>query len=212
MKLKEKEQLIFNYIKAQLEQDGYPPTVREICQATGIKSPATAHGLIKSLVEKGYLKKNPSKNRSISLVEKPTPEESIKETTSERTEMVHLPLVGQVAAGMPILAEQHIEEMIPFPSNLANNADYVLRVKGESMINVGIMDGDMILVEKASSIKNGDIVVAMLDGFESEATVKTFYKEKEFIRLQPENDTMSPIYTKDVKILGKVKAVFRSLE
>lgn len=211
--LKDREQKILTFMKSEIKTKGYPPTVREICAALGIKSTSTAHKDIASLVEQGYLKKDPSKPRALMVVDMeddtsastPAPQVNLE----EREDVIDVPIVGRVAAGTPILAEQNIEETFPIPARYAGGSNFMLRVRGESMINVGIMDGDLILVEQQSTARNGEIVVAMIDGFESEATVKTFYNEGDHIRLQPENDTMSPIIVKDVKVLGKVKGVFR---
>ena len=221
--LTKRESQILAYMSKQITEKGYPPTVREICTALGIKSTSTVHKDINNLVEAGFLRKDPSKPRALVLIEDPTENTSVatkKSTTAtvsapsekkeQRGDIVDIPLVGQVAAGTPILAEENVTDTIPVPQRfLGSGANYMLTVRGESMIEAGIMDGDYILVEQQTSIRNGDIVVAMVDGFESEATVKTFYKEKDHIRLQPENSTMSPIIVNDVKILGKVKGVFR---
>lgn len=212
--LKEREQKILNYMKEEIKTKGYPPTVREICTALNIKSTSTAHKDIENLVKQGYLVKDPSKPRALMVVD-PTGQESKTKSSSnfnvqEREDIIDIPVIGRVAAGTPILAEQNVEDTFPIPARYATGGtNYMLRVRGESMIEAGIMDGDLILVQQADNANNGEIVVAMIDGFESEATVKTFYKEDEYIRLQPENSTMSPIIVKDVKILGKVKGVFR---
>ena len=222
---KDREQRILDYMKNEIKTKGYPPTVREICYALNIKSTSTAHKDIASLVKQGFIKKDPSKPRALMIVDDSIPE-SAEQMPSEasvpsmnrnlttdaayHTPVVEVPVVGRIAAGTPILAEQNIEDSFPIPSRfLGTGRNFMLVVKGESMIEAGIMDGDYILVEQQNSVRNGDIVVAMVDGFESEATVKTFYKEADHIRLQPENSTMSPIIVKDVKILGKVKGVFR---
>lgn len=214
--LKEREQRILDYMKSEIAAKGYPPTVREICSALGIKSTSTAHKDIESLVVQGYLVKDPSKPRALMVVD---PSEKSGHFTSGHNNIsnvsgsenvVDVPIVGRIAAGTPILAEQNIEDTFPIPAAYAGkDINYMLRVRGESMIEVGIMDGDLILVQKTETARNGEIVVAMIDGFESEATVKTFYNEGDHIRLQPENHTMSPILVKDVKIIGKVKGVFR---
>ena len=212
-KLKEREQKFLNFMKSEIRTKGYPPTVREICAALNIKSTSTAHKDIASLVEQGYLRKDPAKPRALMVVDTedaPVAAASpLAADTAEREDVIDVPIVGRVAAGTPILAEQNIEETFPVPARFAGRKNFMLRVRGESMINAGIMDGDLILVEEQQTARNGEIVVAMIDGFESEATVKTFYKEPDCIRLQPENDTMSPIIVQDVKILGKVKGVFR---
>lgn len=217
--LKDREQKILNYMKEEIRQKGYPPTVREICSALNIKSTSTAHKDIDNLVKQGYIKKDPSKPRALMIVD--VDAEAAAESKYDmgtgydnvshiREEMVDIPIVGRIAAGTPILAEQNVEDSFPMPARfVGSGTNFMLTVKGESMIEVGIMDGDYILVEQQQTARNGEIVVAMVDGFESEATVKTFYKEADHIRLQPENSTMSPIIVKDAKILGKVKGVFR---
>ena len=211
--LKPREQKILDYMKEEIKQNGYPPTVREICSAIGIKSTSTAHKDIASLVKKGYLMKQDSKTRTLVLVhdESEKKEEPMIASAElrEHEAVIDVPVVGRVAAGMPITAEENIESTFPVPKQYAEDNCFMLRVKGESMINAGIMDGDLILVQSQNTAENGDIVVATIDGFEYEATVKTFYKEKDHIRLQPENDTMSPILVKDCQVQGKVKGVFR---
>jgi repressor LexA len=211
--LTKREQDILDFIKKCLKARGYPPTVREICAGVGIKSTATAYKDLGKLESKGYLKKNPSQTRALTIVE----EDTTASTTDsgelqpmvEREELVDVPIIGRVAAGTPILAEQNVEDTIPVPARFAGRSNFILRVHGESMINVGIMDGDLILVEEKKEARNGEIIVAMIDGFESEATVKTYYDEGDHIRLQPENDTMSPIIVRNVTVLGKVRGVFR---
>lgn len=211
--LKEREEKILNYMKAEIREKGYPPTVREICRALNIKSTSTAHKDIDNLVQKGYIKKDPSKPRALMVVDPDVPAVSVSEPTlpnTQRTDVVDIPVIGRVAAGTPVLADQNVEDSFPVPTRfLGNGRNFMLTVKGESMIEAGIMDGDYILVEEQHTARNGDIVVAMVDGFESEATVKTFYHEGDHIRLQPENPDMSPIIVRDVKILGRVKGVFR---
>ena len=217
--LKEREQKILNYMREEIRKKGYPPPVREICSALNIKSTSTAHKDIANLVKAGYIKKDPSKPRALMLVDMeretdPSDPNSAYRVGSDdgvsRMEVVDIPVVGRIAAGTPILAEQNIEDNFPVPARfVGTNPNFMLTVRGESMIEAGIMDGDYILVEQQNTARNGDIVVAMVDGFESEATVKTFYREGDHIRLQPENSTMSPIIVNDVKILGKVRGVFR---
>lgn len=212
-RLKDRERKILNYMKEEIRDKGYPPTVREICAAVGIKSTSTAHKDIESLVRQGFLKKDPSKPRALMVVDPDGEKKQSSESnlsSFDRDDITDVPVVGRVAAGTPILAEQNIEDTFPVPARFVNGGtNYMLRVRGESMIEAGIMDGDLILVQQQDTASNGEIVVAMIDGFESEATVKTFYNEGTHIRLQPENHTMSPILVKDVKILGKVKGVFR---
>jgi len=196
MKLVKKEKEVFEFIKKQIEIEGYPPSVREICAAVGLSSPSTVQRYINSLEEKGFIVKGGSKKRAITL---PKQENEV--------EVMSVPVVGTVAAGQPILAEENIEEYFPLPMNYAGKKDmFMLKVRGESMINAGILDGDFVIVESADTARNGEIVVALLD---DSATVKTFYKERDYIRLQPENDALDPIISKDVKILGKVSGVFR---
>lgn len=211
--LKDREKQILDFMKSEIKKKGYPPTVREICNELCIKSTSTAHKDIATLVSKGFLKKDPSKPRAYMIVDqKQSKQNNSTEGSSVSAlsdSVVEIPIVGQVAAGTPILAEQNIEDTFPVPVQYATGNNFMLRVKGESMINAGIMDGDLILVQEQSVARNGEIVVAMVDGFESEATVKTFYNEGDHIRLQPENDSMSPIIVRDVKVLGKVKGVFR---
>jgi len=201
----EREQKILTYMKKEIKRKGYPPTVREICNALDIKSTSTVHKDLENLSEKGFIVKDPSKPRALMVKD---PDESL---SAERTDVIDVPLVGRIAAGAPILAEEHIDDVFPVPARYIKGVNFMLTVKGESMINAGIFDGDYILVEQQNTASNGDIIVAMIDGFENEATVKTFYKEDGRIRLQPENDSMSPIIVNDVKILGRVKGVFRYL-
>lgn len=196
MELVKKEKEVYEFIKKQIEIEGYPPSVREICTAVGLSSPSTVQRYINSLEEKGYIVKGGSKKRAITL---PKQENEV--------EVMSVPVVGTVAAGQPILAEENIEEYFPLPMNYAGKKDmFMLKVRGESMINAGILDGDYVIVESSDTARNGEIVVALL---EDSATVKTFYKERDAIRLQPENDALEPIISKDVKILGKVSGVFR---
>ncbi|MBQ2678479.1 MAG: transcriptional repressor LexA [Firmicutes bacterium] len=208
--LKDREKKILDFMKKEIKQKGYPPTVREICAALGIKSTSTVHKDIATLEKEGYIRKDPSKPRALMLVDSEEAGTANRFSNAERTDVVEIPVVGRVAAGTPILAEENIEDSFPVPSRyVTNGTSFMLTVKGESMIEAGIMDGDYILVQQQNTARNGDIVVAMIDGFESEATVKTFYKEDNHIRLQPENSTMNPIIVKDVRILGKVTGVFR---
>lgn len=219
--LKDREQKILDYMKNEIRTKGYPPTVREICGALDIKSTSTVHKDIESLVRQGFLKKDPSKPRALMVVD---PNEKCGHTPAaygsnnniapsgdfSAVDVVEVPVVGRVAAGTPITAIENIESTFPVPAAYVPRGEsYMLRVRGESMIEVGIMDGDLILVQQTETADNGEIVVAMIDGFESEATVKTFYKESDHIRLQPENSSMSPIIVKDARIVGKVKGVFR---
>jgi repressor lexA len=197
--LTDKQKEIFNVIKDSILNKGYPPSVREIGELVGLKSTSSVHAHLNSLEKKGYIRKDPTKPRTIEITD-----DSFNFT---RREVVNVPMVGTVAAGMPILASENITDYFPIPSELLPNTDiFMLKVKGDSMINVGIHDGDQIIVSKQNTAKNGDIIVALV---EDSATVKTFYKEKNFYRLQPENDFMEPILVKEVSILGKVIGLFR---
>lgn len=217
--LKDRERKILTYMKEEIRKKGYPPTVREMCTALGIKSTSTTHKDLENLEEKGYIKKDPAKPRALMIIDPDTGKSFGEADASEqvrdhmdRADVVDIPVIGRIAAGTPILAEQNIDETIPVPARfLPKGTSFMLTVKGESMVEAGIMDGDYILVHQQNTANNGEIVVAMVDGFESEATVKTFYKESGHIRLQPENQNMSPIIVSDVKILGLVKGVFRYL-
>ncbi len=209
-KSKRREEKILQFMRKEIKAKGYPPTVREICQELGIKSTSTVHKDIKSLEQAGYLKKDPSKPRALMLVEQEPEEAAVPAPEVERTDVVDIPVVGRIAAGTPILAEENIDDSFPVPARMVSEGtNFMLTVRGESMIEAGIFDGDYILVHQQPTANNGDIVVAMVDGFESEATVKTFYREEDHVRLQPENPNMSPIIVQDVTILGKVRGVFR---
>ena len=197
--LNDKEQKVLEYIKEQIKETGYPPSVREICAALGFKSTSSAHQYIWRLAEKGYIDKGDLKTRAIKVV------------GTEST--ISVPIVGKVAAGEPILATENIEDYMTigesfFSKDALHNDNFILKVQGESMIEAGINNGDYIIVSKQSTARNGEIVVAMIEG---EATVKTFYKEKDHIRLQPENSTMDPIIVRDCQILGKVVGLFRKI-
>lgn len=198
-KISPKQQEILEYIKSQILERGFPPAVRDICEAVHLKSTSSVHAHLETLEKNGYIRRDPTKPRAIEILD-----DSFNFT---RREMVNVPMVGRVAAGAPILAEQNIENYFPIPMEfMPNNQTFMLHVKGESMINAGILDGDMVLVEQCNVARNGEMVVALI---EDGATVKTFYKEDGHIRLQPENDYMDPIIVKDVQILGKVIGVFR---
>lgn len=217
--LKDRERKILTYMKEEIKKKGYPPTVREMCTALGIKSTSTTHKDLENLETKGYIRKDPAKPRALMIIDPDTGKSFGEPDASEpqkgqveRADIVDVPVIGRIAAGTPILAEQNIDDTIPVPARfLPKGNSFMLTVRGESMIEAGIMDGDYILVHQQNTANNGDIVVAMVDGFESEATVKTFYKESGHVRLQPENQSMSPIIVSDVKILGLVKGVFRYL-
>lgn len=192
---------ILTYIKQELSLRGYPPSVREMCKATGLSSTSSVHAHLNTLEKKGYIVKGNNKMRAIEIVD------NDQYADLQKKEIVHLPVLGNVAAGSPILAVENVEDLLPVPVDFIGNSEsYVLKVKGESMIEAGILSGDFIIVNKQNTAKNGDIVVALID---DSATVKTFYKEKDHVRLQPENSTMEPILIKDPYILGVVKGVVR---
>lgn len=210
-KLNEKDFQILDFICCQIGEKGYPPTVREICDAVGLTSTATVHARLKKLEKLGYIEKEGSKNRSTTVKNYSPKNTELKNGVSDNEEYLQVPLLGKVTAGNPITAIQETEcEKFPLPMDFAKNKDlFMLRVSGESMINAAILDGDLIIVQQQPNANNGDIVVAMVN--DDEATVKTFYKEKGHFRLQPENDTMEPIIVDQVSILGKVVGVFRKL-
>ena len=201
-KLSAKQKEILEYIKQEILSRGFPPAVREICEAVHLKSTSSVHAHLETLERNGYIRRDPSKPRAIEILD--------DDFGLVRREVVNVPLVGTLAAGQPILAQEHIENYIPVPAEyMPNEQSFMLRVKGESMINAGILDGDCVLVKQTSTASNGDIVVALV---EDSATVKTFYREKDHIRLQPDNDSMDPIIVRDeASILGKVCGVFRLL-
>jgi repressor LexA len=209
--LKPREQKILDFMKKEVSKKGYPPTVREICGALGIKSTSTAHKDIERLVKKGFVRKDPAKPRALMLTAAATSGDSNTNLITERHDVEDIPVVGRIAAGTPILADENIEENFPVPASYVKGTNFMLKIHGDSMVEAGIFDGDLVLVRQQNTANNGDIVVAMLDGFESEATVKTFYREDGHIRLQPENSALSPIIVQDVSILGLVKGVFRYL-
>ena len=198
-KLTSKQKEILEYIKETILNKGYPPAVREICEAVHLKSTSSVHSHLETLEEKGYIRKNPAKPRTIEIID-----DCFNLT---RREVVNVPLIGTVAAGAPLLAEENIENYYPIPVELLPNAEtFMLNVKGNSMINAGIFDGDQLIVERCSTAYDGEIVVALVD---DSATVKRFYKEDGYYRLQPENDEMEPIIIDHIKIIGKVIGLFR---
>ena len=205
MELTGRQQEIWSFLVEYVDRHGYPPTVREIGEAVGLASPSTVHAHLANLERAGLLKRDPTKPRALELTGRDKPAEAAA------LELPRLPLLGQIAAGGPLLAEQNVEDQIAVPETL--RGDFVLRVRGESMIDAGILDGDLVIVQRAQDARNGDIVVALAGDDESadEATVKTFYREKGRIRLQPENASLEPIYAEHVQILGKVVGVFRTL-
>lgn len=209
--LNKRERAILDYIEKQAKINGYPPSVREIGKAVGLRSTATVHGYLEKLEQKGYIKKESQKGRTLKLlkgISGKKPVDTTKDFYSNR-EMVDVPVIGKITAGAPILAVENITDTFPIPIDFVGNCEsFMLTVRGESMIEAGILDGDYILVKKQNTANNGEIVVALI---EDEATVKTFYKEKDHIRLQPENSTMDPIIVPDCKILGEVGGVFRKM-
>lgn len=199
-KITAKQSEILEYIKEEILKRGYPPAVREICEAVHLKSTSSVHSHLETLEKNGYIRRDPTKPRAIEICD-----ESFQVV---RTEMTSIPVIGTVAAGTPILAEENVENYFPLPAEYVPKGEpsFILKVKGDSMINAGIFDGDQIFVQCVSTAHNGDTVVALVD---DSATVKTFYKENNCIRLQPENDTMDPIIVDDCQILGKVYGIFR---
>ena len=198
-KITPKQQEILEYIKETILKKGYPPAVREICEAVHLKSTSSVHSHLETLEDKGYIRRDPTKPRTIEIID-----DCFNLT---RREVVNVPILGTVAAGQPLYAEENIENYYPIPSDLLPNAEtFMLKVRGNSMINSGILEGDQIIVEHCSTAQNGEIVVALVD---DSATVKRFFKENGHYRLQPENDTMDPIIVDHVEILGKVIGLFR---
>ncbi|MCR4999120.1 MAG: transcriptional repressor LexA [Lachnospiraceae bacterium] len=198
-KISAKQQEILDFMKNEILNKGYPPSVREICEAVHLKSTSSVFSHLESLEKNGYIRRDPTKPRAIEIID-----DAFNLT---RREVVNVPVLGTVAAGQPLLAVQNIDNYFPIPAEYVPSGEaFMLKVKGESMINAGIMDGDTILVERTESAHNGDMVVALVD---DSATVKTFYKEKGHVRLQPENDNMEPIIVPTCQILGKVFGVFR---
>ena len=198
-KITAKQQEILEYIKEQQLTRGYPPAVREICDAVNLRSTSSVHAHLETLERNGYIRRDPTKPRTIEILD--------DEFGVQRREIVNIPIIGRVAAGSPILAEENIEGYYPIPAEfLPNKSTFMLNVCGDSMVNAGIFDGDQVICAEAKTAENGQIVVAMID---DSATVKRFYKEKGHIRLQPENDFMDPIIVEDVQILGKVIGLLR---
>ena len=200
-KISSKQREILEYIKQEILNKGYPPAVRETCEAVHLKSTSSVHSHLETLEKNGYIRRDPTKPRAIEIID--------DNFNLTRREVVNVPIIGQVAAGQPLLAVENIENYFPIPTEFMPNAEtFMLKVKGDSMINAGIFNGDKILVQKQSDAQNGDIVVALVD---DSATVKTFYKEDGHFRLQPENDTMDPIIVNECSILGKVFGIMRFL-
>lgn len=198
-KISKKQSEILEYIKSQILNKGYPPSVRDICEAVQLKSTSSVHSHLETLEKNGYIRRDPTKPRAIEIID--------DNFNLVRREVVNVPIIGRVAAGQPILAVENVESYFPIPMEfMPNEQCFMLTVQGESMVNAGIFDGDTILVAQQQNVKNGDIVVALVD---DSATVKTYYKEDGYIRLQPENDSMAPILVPDCIILGRVFGVFR---
>lgn len=197
--LSAKQKEVYEFIKKYSQEKGYPPAVREICEAVGLSSTSTVHGHLKRLEKKGLIKRDSTKPRALEIVE----------FANRKKEMIDIPIVGKVTAGEPILAVENIEDTFTIPLNYIKNRNdlFILKVKGESMIDAGILDGDLAIIEKTESALNGEIVVALID---NSATIKRFFKEKDHIRLQPENKTMSPIIVEDCRILGKLVGIYRA--
>jgi len=195
---KDKQSEIYNFMKDQIQLKGYPPSVREICEAVGLKSTSTVHGHLERLEKKGYIRRDPTKPRAIEL---------LKDSVI-RKELIDIPIIGKITAGQPILAVENVDDTFTIPLNFTktNNDLFMLKVSGSSMIEAGILDGDLAIIEKTNTCKNGDIVVALID---NEATIKRFFKEEDHIRLQPENSSMSPIIVEDCAILGTLAGIYR---
>ena len=196
--LKDKQLLIYEFLKDFTSQKGYPPTVREICKAVGLKSTSSVHGHLKQLEKEGLIKRDPTKPRALEIVD-----------SVIKKEMINVPIIGKVTAGLPILANENIEDSFPLPLDYVkhNNDLFMLKISGSSMIKAGILDGDMAIIEKTQTASNGDKIVALI---ENEATLKTFYRENDHIRLQPENDEMEPIIVDNCSILGKLIGIYRT--
>ncbi len=217
-KLTKMQTKILNYIEKCVSDKGYPPSVREIGEAVGLKSPSTVHTHLQNLEKKGHIRRDSTKPRAIEIIKESGEldsnlidknNNSVASDTSFHSEVAEIPILGRISAGAPIPAYEEFDEYFPIPAAMIRDGNYyMLKIRGESMINAGILDGDYVIIRQQSDVRDGDMVAALIG---DDATVKTFYKEDGFIRLQPENDTMKPILVKDVSILGLVKGVFRSL-
>lgn len=205
-KLAKRQQMILDYIKEQVQLKGYPPSVREIAEAVGLASSSTVHGHLSRLESKGYIRRDPTKPRAIEILDKSM------DSSIPREEVAYAPVIGKVTAGVPITAIENIEEYIPLPKSTVGYDDqvFILIIEGDSMIEAGILDGDKVIVRQQNTAENGEIVVAMTE--DGEATVKRFFKEKDHIRLQPENATMEPLRLQNVTILGKVIGLYREID
>ena len=196
--LNDKQLLIYEFLKDFTSQKGYPPTVREICKAVGLKSTSSVHGHLKHLEKEGLIKRDPTKPRALEIVD-----------SVVKKEMINVPIIGRVTAGLPILANENIEDSFPLPLDYVkhNNDLFMLKISGSSLIKAGILDGDFAIIERTQTASNGDKIVALI---ENEATLKTFYRENDHIRLQPENDEMEPIIVDNCSILGKLIGIYRT--
>ncbi|MCL1844470.1 MAG: transcriptional repressor LexA [Defluviitaleaceae bacterium] len=198
-KLSAKQQKVLDFLKSEIRKNGYPPTVREICDAVGLSSTSTVHAHLETLERKGYIRRSPSKNRSTEILE--------EDFYAGTRELVNVPIVGRVAAGVPVLAEENIEDTFPIPIDyVKNDTCFMLHVRGDSMTDEGILDGDLVLVRQQQDASDGDIIIALI---EDSATVKTFYRDGEFIRLDPANANFEPIRTRECDVLGKVIGLYR---
>jgi repressor LexA len=209
VELTERQQEILEFVNQHVDANGYPPTVREIGQAVGLTSPSTVHAHLARLEAAGLIRRDPTKPRALEVIEGGRSRAAVVAAPAEDHRSTMLPLVGEVAAGGPMLAEEQIEDHVAIPEQICANADFLLTVKGESMIDAGILPGDLVVVQKQQDARNGDIVVALVG--DDEATVKRFFREDNRVRLQPENETMDPIYPEQVAILGVVRGVLRRL-
>jgi repressor LexA len=211
--LTQRQQEIWDYLVEYVDRHGYPPTVREIGEKVGLASPSTVHGHLANLERAGLLRRDPTKPRALELLGRRAPAPVVAAPRVADDEQRKLPLVGRIAAGGPLLAEELIEDYLGVPEPLGRRGDFLLRVTGDSMVNAGILDGDIIVVERTREARNGDIVVALAGDDEAadEATVKRFFREDGRVRLQPENDALEPIYARHVQVLGRAVGVFRSL-
>ena len=209
MDLSSRQQEILAYVNTHVDEHGYPPTVREIGQAVGLTSPSTVHAHLEKLAKAGLIRRDATKPRALEVIEGGRSRRGAVVELAPPSHSTVLPLVGEVAAGSPVVAEDRVEDYLTVPDQLASDADFVLTVKGDSMINAGILDGDLVVVRKQTDARNGEIVVALVG--EEDATVKRFFREGGRVRLQPENDALEPMFPDDVQILGAVKAVLRRL-
>jgi len=211
--LSSRQQEILAYVNTHVDEHGYPPTVREIGHAVGLTSPSTVHAHLEKLERAGLIRRDATKPRALEVIEGGRSRRAAVVELARPNQATMLPLVGEVAAGSPVVAEDRVEDYLAVPDQLASDADFVLTVKGDSMVNAGILDGDLVVVRKQADARDGEIVVALVGDDEpaDAATVKTFYREKSRVRLQPENAALEPIYAKHVEVLGRVVGVFREL-